>query len=1283
MENAFRVAWILSLVMRLLHSARLFVFASLVMLASVALAQQSPKQLDVEGFSHADYIRVVFRSSQGIEADVQKDGREVSVRFAEPVAFNAADVLAALKSHVSAARLGNDKQRLILTLKDADARVRKFQSTRVVGVDVVFDKVALDATSAQADGGAPVSLLDVFRAAGADDESAPQSASPATRSDAQAVRRATREQAPELTQAARGYPRNAPESYPVPIGDKPEFSSDDKFVLYAQKPAYLDADAAESEGEEPADYATEGDGFSIDKLPEEEVAEEAVPEITEDSPIEELMKVVQVKDATKMALKFSPKFLRFINAEGMATAMFVRGHRIWIVFSESVKLDLDDVDDRDFLRSYESIQEDEYSVLILEVNPIYSLYGLDPDKTALFLKTYKNEVEWQIEISLNEHDTKKQVEYRLETADELSVDEDLTSIEVDTSATDAIAVDFVKDAETPHVFLRVNRPGNPIKIADPYVGDSLVVVPIEKPGVAIIPDYRFVDFVLPETLQGIVIKPLNDKVLYKTTADGVAIAMEGNFNISRLSTADQLAQEQLADPENSKFDSGVGNTIFPFSKRYTEQKENAENDLANYYLERTVLYKKLVSLTDQLATMIADPEVSPEKLASKQQAVRDQHLAIAKFFFRHELYAEAKGVIEVMKESDPQIAHLPELNALYGFTLFMDEQYARAQDVFEQLIAFQPDDESGSIAELSLWQWASGAMHQLLERNVNYTPVEINFLTMLDSFMLQYPPELSYRLGLIAIEESINRGELEFAATVMEIVNGQGVPKAMEEHSNYVRGKLYQALGEYELAVAAWKKNIDNPDSRKYRALAEFELIKQQLSDGSVPIKEALERLELLTFVWRGDFVEMDILNLLGELHIQHGNYEEGLQSWQTLVAHFPATKEAIFVAGKMKQVFSELFEEGNAYELEPFEALALYFSFRELTPVGERGDRIVLQLADYFVKADLLEHAAAVLLHQVKYRAQGERKYEIALQLADLHLKNRDTASVRESLKFISPAASTAAKEGKRHLIARAALMDGQYRQVFDILEGDFTPEAQDIRLDVFFIQKNWFGIMNIIESRLTALRDTAPFPLKPHESLDIVRLALAYAAQEDRESLDMLKGQFEERIPGADMRELFAFYTEEVPELDPEQYAQTVELEALERFLNDYAYWPVQDWDSAARVMEPYVWALAPNADNLTSDQSLDVARLALAYAMQDPKNEEEKETLQKKMDNLMRTFRDVKLNRFTISVMRVLDNKFLPFEQDELFAYDYELNRLREVADLYRESRRMSELNAKLSN
>ena len=75
---------------------------------------------------------------------------------------------------------------------------------------------------------------------------------------------------------------------------------------------------------------------------------------------------------------------------------------------------------------------------------------------------------------------------------------------------------------------------------------------------------------------------------------------------------------------------------------------------------------------------------------------------------------------------------------------------------------------------------------------------------------------------------------------------------------------------------------------------------------------------------------------------------------------------------------------------MPPIDALGVFYEYRELTPIGRRGDEMIRRLADRLVGVDLLDQAAELLQYQIEKRLEGAARAQVAARLAMVYLTNR-----------------------------------------------------------------------------------------------------------------------------------------------------------------------------------------------------------------------------------------------------------------------------------------------------
>ena len=209
---------------------------------------------------------------------------------------------------------------------------------------------------------------------------------------------------------------------------------------------------------------------------------------------------------------------------------------------------------------------------------------------------------------------------------------------------------------------------------------------------------------------------------------------------------------------------------------------------------------------------------------------------------------------------------------------------------------------------------------------------------------------------------------------------------------------------------------------------------------GDMPRKDVIHELETLTTVWRGDETEIEGLKLLAHLYTEDGRYRDAFHVMRTALMAHPNSDLTRKIQDEAAATFDSLFLAGKGDALPPIEALGLFYDFRELTPIGRRGDEMIRRLADRLVSVDLLDQAAELLQHQVDHRLQGAARAQVATRLAMIYLMNRKpdralaTLQATRTAELVQRTArSAAAARGARAVRHRpprpGARSDRQYR--------------------------------------------------------------------------------------------------------------------------------------------------------------------------------------------------------------------------------------------------------------
>jgi len=274
-------------------------------------------------------------------------------------------------------------------------------------------------------------------------------------------------------------------------------------------------------------------------------------------------------------------------------------------------------------------------------------------------------------------------------------------------------------------------------------------------------------------------------------------------------------------------------------------------------------------------------------------------------------------------------------------------------------------------------------------------------------------------------------------------------------------------------------------------------------------------------------------------------------------VEQFPGMPEAQALAGEMKEVFAGLFEKGEGTEMSPVTAMALYYEFRELTPDGERGDRMIRRLADRLAAVELLGEASKLLEHQVMHRLNGEEKARVGTRLAVLNLLDGRPKDAIEALRATRTLSMDDALRRERLLLeSRAQTEIGSYDKALALLAGVTGSDVDNVRTEILWRGRKWGRAAISLAPKLVALREGSQ-PLDKDSRRDILRFAIASSLAGDRTALVELRRSFAERMKGQPEWPAFQVVTAE-DRRDSAEFrnlaAEIAQVDHFEAFMTSY---------------------------------------------------------------------------------------------------------------------------------
>jgi tetratricopeptide (TPR) repeat protein len=592
-------------------------------------------------------------------------------------------------------------------------------------------------------------------------------------------------------------------------------------------------------------------------------------------------------------------------------------------------------------------------------------------------------------------------------------------------------------------------------VQDTEVGDRLMVVTALAPARGFLKAQDFVELRTLPSVHGVVVQPIADDITAELSADKITISRPDGLSLS----ATSLGQQQVAISFRAyTFDTRLWgfDRDAPFNERQSE----------------------LIGLA------------AGAPLTKRRQA----RLNLARFYLAKDMAPEAKAVLDValsdQRGSDDVTGSV--------LTAVADVMLDRPDDALKELGKPQVGNQQDApiwraIAYARQGRWAEARdIFKTVGASIGALPVELQRMALKE-----------------ALRSAVEVRDFNNATRVANEFETVGVPPELEPTINVLIGRLYEGLGRTEDALMSYRTAAS---SRDRRAAAQGRLRETVLTfaTGGMGRKDVINDLETLTTVWRGDETETEGLKLLAHLYTEDSRYRDAFHVMRTALTAHPNSDMTRKIQDEAATTFESLFLGGKGETLPPIEALGLFYDFRELTPIGRRGDEMIRRLADRLVSVDLLDQAAELLQHQVDHRLQGGARAQVATRLAVVYLMNKKPDRALATLQATRVAdLSNDLRDQRLLLEARAMSNLGRHDLALELITNISSHEAIRLRSDILWASKRWRDAGEQIEL-LYGERWREFQPLNDTERADILRAAIGYALGEETIGLARLREKY-----------------------------------------------------------------------------------------------------------------------------------------------------------------------------
>ncbi len=636
------------------------------------------------------------------------------------------------------------------------------------------------------------------------------------------------------------------------------------------------------------------------------------------------------------------------------------------------------------------------------------------------------------------------------------------------SAMSGASIAIAGDENLNRVTLTADLPGagRALWINDPVVGDRVIAVTAMAPINGLPMRREFVDMALLKSFQGLAIEPYADDLNVVLAGSQVRIGRPKGLALSddnRSSRDDQGggAPQAAAMPGLVDFKTWPKTGSGGFSGRYN-------------------------ALFDAAAAEAGDGTA----------ALTNARMALARFMIGSGLAFEGIGILNAIASSSRASVDDPNFRGLRGAAKAMAGRYAEA-------LADLSVPELASDPASALWRGYSSAQTGQWDTAREAFAKGMPALTA-------FPSLWRARFARADVKAAMEAGDLQGASQLLPLALKPNVEPLEWLKTLMVQAELFDRMGDTNRALAMYEAMAKaGSDQIRMPAMLRATQIKQ--ASGKISPVAALDAYDHVRLGWRGDATELKAVAAEAQLYVDLGRFREALGVLGSMGRRTPDTPEARQLADDSSAIFRSLYLDGLADSLQPVQALALFYDFKYLTPIGSDGDVMVRRLARRLVDVDLLDQAAELLKYQVDNRLEGLPRSIVSTDLALVQLMNRQPEKALQAINDSRSTLLPVALAAERRVIeARAWNELGKPDHALEILAADKSAEATELRNDIAWRKKVWTQAGPAFEKELGDRWKAVDNPLSEEDETRLLRSAVSYSLANDTKALARLKQRF-----------------------------------------------------------------------------------------------------------------------------------------------------------------------------
>jgi hypothetical protein len=678
------------------------------------------------------------------------------------------------------------------------------------------------------------------------------------------------------------------------------------------------------------------------------------------------------------------------------------------------------------------------------------------------------------DISTQKLDKGQAIRLRLNRPQLASLATDGTALIVtlaDTMQTPSLSLSALRNMSDParaQVAVALPNPATIHKLSDSEAGDVLQVITAPLPARGLIRRQDFVEFSLLESIHGVVVQSNADDLTVNTSADAVVLSRPGGLT---LSSADMASRRSSSGPR-PMFD-------------VTQWRENHDS----------VFNNRLDELINAVSQASGDKKIAAS-------------IDLSRFYLAQGFYPEAKGAVDVVLADTKPGSEDPAALIIHGVASILSGQPEIGLKDFNAPVL-------GRGYDLQAWKGlAYASQEKWPEAREIFKNAELSIAAL--------PTGLQRVILAAAMRASLKVRDYGGAAARINDLDVVGITPELQPSIAVMRAQLAEALGRETDALSEYRDVALSSDAKSAAEARLYEIALRR-KRGEISPEDALQGLETLAVTWRGDAIELETLHQLARIYEASGKYGMALAAARLATLMAPNADVSRQMQDETSELFSQLFLDNKGDGMQPIEALGLFYEYRELTPIGRRGDEMIRKLAERLVNIDLLDQAAELLQYQVDHRLEGAARAQVATRLATIYLMNRKPDRALDTLHTTRVSDLAGELRQQRMLLEARAQSDiGRHDLALDIIANLDGREVQRLRSDIHWAARRWRESAEQIELYYgDRWKDFTP--LNAVEKSDIVRAAVGYALAEDAIGLGRFREKYEPKMTDPSDRAAF----------------------------------------------------------------------------------------------------------------------------------------------------------------